>query len=72
MAAASAGHLELVLLLVDRGAAVNYMNAMGFSAVMRAALHGHAQIVAALCRLGADPTGVGGTLPRKPPIRFVC
>jgi ankyrin repeat protein len=55
-AAAGAGRRELLLLLVDRGAHLDWMNAQGFTAVMRAALAGHMDTVVALCTCGADPT----------------
>ena len=56
MAAAGAGHREITALLIERGAVINYMNSKGFTALMRAAMHGNMDVVTLLCTCGADPT----------------
>lgn len=50
--AASAGHLNIVLLLLARGAEVNMTNYQGWTALHLAACHGHQDVVEALLLSG--------------------
>jgi len=53
--AAESGDLAALDRICSRGVDVNARNKSGMTALMRAAYHGHAQIVRALVRRGADP-----------------
>lgn len=56
MLAAKKGHLEIVRVLLDRGAAVNWLATYyGWTALTYAANAGHAEIVCLLLEHGADP-----------------
>ena len=49
------GHTEAVLLLLQRGARANIQNEGGATALMRACLKGHIEIVSLLIASGANP-----------------
>ncbi|HEX6648665.1 MAG TPA: ankyrin repeat domain-containing protein [Pyrinomonadaceae bacterium] len=53
--AAESGDLAALDRICSRGIDVNARNKFGMTALMRAAYHGHAQMVRALVRRGADP-----------------
>src|SRR3989442_9855905 len=52
--AAAAGHVQVVRLLVEKGAAVNVANDRGMTPLSGAVLNGHTRVVAALVDSGAD------------------
>ena len=54
MNAARAGHLELVLFLVEKDADLNVTAKYNLSAVMLAVLFNHADVVQVLAQAGAD------------------
>jgi ankyrin repeat protein len=54
MAAASRGHLEVVVLLSDRGADIEASDAGGYRAIMLASENGHLSILKFLAERGAD------------------
>lgn len=56
MYAAQAGKLEMVKLLIERGADVNVKSTYDRTALMLAAYGGHTEIVQALLGAGADPS----------------
>jgi len=58
LAAAEAGHLQVVRLLVDVGADVNRADATGFTPLMGAVYAGHRKMVAFLLQRGACPDAV--------------
>ncbi|MGH8056504.1 MAG: ankyrin repeat domain-containing protein [Candidatus Entotheonellia bacterium] len=58
LAAAEAGHLQVVRLLVDAGADVNRADATGFTPLMGAVGAGHRKMVAYLLQRGARPDAV--------------
>jgi ankyrin repeat protein len=53
---AASGHVETVRLLIDRGADVNARNAMGQTALIRAAMNGESEVILSLLQHGADPS----------------
>jgi cytohesin len=53
---AASGHVETVRLLIERGADVNARNAMGQTALMRAAMNGASEVILLLLEKGADPS----------------
>lgn len=53
--AAESGDLAALDRICSRGIDVNARNKFGMTALMRAAYHGHSQVVRALVRRGADP-----------------
>jgi ankyrin repeat protein len=53
---AASGYVETVRLLIDRGADVNARDAMGQTALMRAAMNGASEVILLLLEKGADPS----------------
>jgi hypothetical protein len=53
------GYVDLVRLLLERGAAINQANAHGSTALHYAVIMGHEEIVSILLRSGADPSRKG-------------
>ena len=47
-AAASCGHLEIVKMLLKRGASIDLQSSLGCTALMSAAYHGHISILSVL------------------------
>jgi ankyrin repeat protein len=54
--AVKAGHNNIAVLLLDKGATINAQNSVGRSALHFAAARGHNEIVELLLARGADPT----------------
>jgi ankyrin repeat protein len=54
--AAEEGHIEVVRLLLDQGAAINEQEDYGSTAVLCASQQGHTPVVELLLERGADPT----------------
>ena len=55
MVACQNGHLDIVRLLVELGAGVNYANRNGYTPCYIACENGHLEIIQLLVELGADP-----------------
>jgi len=54
--AARDGHTEIVLLLIERGGDVNWIDGEGVTPLILAAFKGHDEIARRLLEAGADPT----------------
>ena len=59
MMASYYGHHKCVKLLVQAGAEVNYSDIYGSTAIMRAVLHGHKEVILDLLQADADLTAKG-------------
>ncbi len=60
--AACGGHVELAVLLIERGANIEEVNDEGYTPLMEAAREGHEDMVAILLQRG----NVAGSLPHIP------